>query len=222
MYKFQLQMYSPEEKRMFQFLDSAIVFSNGSRLVFKLSHAVGKPKVVGFKQTEFVDSLGGDVGYSYFATDLSSDMGYQYWPSRPKKNRFVSAKSFFAQKMSLNEAMFSSEDELLFKKIDTVPGFLAEIYVPKNKLDESYPDTSYYEYRDSFAATGFSMSRRLDSIKEKKLVKAVFAYSAKEDPANGKVPRREFVFELRAITTEKDTVAQRLLTDPSILKSHDH
>lgn len=137
----------------------------------------------------------------YFVHESTDSLGFEYDSLNSERGQKKSVDSFLNTKVFGNLIFYDRKNDSLVESGEMEKGILLEKYVPKVKFDYSYSDSSYFFFSNRFDNLNYTLSRELDSIKQKKLFKVVSVYNAGYDTAfKTHLPRREYVFEIRPAT----------------------
>jgi hypothetical protein len=147
----------------------------------------------------------------YFIFRNNDPFGYIYNPTRPKNNRKTSVDSLLKQRTF---SSFNWEMILAFKPIgminDLKKGTVQEIYAENNPKGLMDNDSAYFYYNKNLLSTPYSLSEKLDSIKQSKLVEVRLIFNPRHSTElNAFIPRRETYFRLSGIDSSKIEVARR-------------
>lgn len=183
---------SPEGK-LYNFSDSLTIVYRDSVILYLV------PYVYEYGITK--DSSVLETRYTYFIYQDKGTYGYRYDSASDLSPKRASVDSFL-RKYAFSEYPFDNlaSDSLVGTTRPEGEEMRIEIYVPKTKLDFTYPDTSFFIYNARLNGIPFSFSRRLDSTHNMKLTKIRYAYNPAKVPGyNFELPKREFVFELKKV-----------------------
>lgn len=145
--------------------------------------------------------------FSYFIYKKGAKFGFNYDSIDAKTGRRCSTDSFLRAKFSFTESIFENSNETLINRKTGIPHYdLMEVYTPKIKYDDTYPDSSYYYYLKKLTDIEFSFSHELDSIKKMKLCKVRFVYNpVTKGTSPFAIPKREFLFQIEELSILNQT-----------------
>lgn len=151
---------------------------------------------LGAIQAFFVCFQGKDTGYMYYAKSDS------FGPKRSMKS--IDGINNFM----FNEGIFALTGRRLVRQDSKKPGNLHEIYVIDQKPDNSYSDSSFYDYSKVLNKFDYSFRKELDSIKGMKLHRVRKVWNAIfSGPSHLKIPSREMIFEFNQLDiTDKELI----------------
>ena len=151
-----------------------------------------------------------EVKFKYFIYDTTGKYGYRYESLNTIKNKRVSVDSF------LNEHMIGQMQPIYLNIVQNgklvqsnhlSKDNLLDIYIPRNKVSASSPDTNYlYFTNDSrIREISFSLAPKVDSIKQMKLYKTRLIYNVNLDSKDvyGKAAK-ELSFDLKVVNIENE------------------
>lgn len=143
-----------------------------------------------------------EVRYTYFIYRLGSAHGFYYDSLNASPYKTSLVDSLLGAKAFTKVKFYDPENDLLIETDeDDGRNFVTEKYIPRNKSDDSYCDTTYLYYTNEMSTIDYSFSKPLDSAKGMKLYKVKLIYNATTAGNYAiEIPRREFVFELKHST----------------------
>jgi len=149
----------------------------------------------------------------YIVFKKGQDRGRLYKFLHAMDYQDVQVDSAIGAMMIAKERIFQMDP--VFRLVDAKGdsgGGLLERYVPIVKKDGSYPDSAYLYFKKDLLDVDFSLSRKLETSKEMKLLSARFVYLPSVDSSSGKqVPQREMSFQIsRKPVADKQKIMQFL------------
>lgn len=150
--------------------------------------------------------------YLYYVFDSKSMYGYKFIsaddtvPVRQLKDSFLILNAF-------SQFNFQPKPNYILANQQKMDGHTTRlVYTINTKPDESYADSFMLHYQDNFPNVPHSLSRSVDTIKNRKLTKIEMIYKATSFAGNN-IPGRTFRFELlKAPDSDSVGIHQLLLT----------
>jgi len=197
--KFQIPM---TDGRLDDWVDSIKVISYKNFVLFQVPYSKQKFWISWDSTGEQHETLiSNEPKQKYFIHENTDSLGFEYDALNSERGQQKSVDSFLNTKLFGNLIFYDRKNDSLVESREPEKGILLEKYVPKVKFDYSYSDSSYFFFSNRFENLNYTLSRELDSIKQKKLFKVVSVYNAGYDTAfKTQLPRREYIFEIRPAT----------------------
>lgn len=193
--------------KVIELQDTIMGFFSNAYTIFKVPTKKSLSNIIVNKNGEIVDQIfkGLKKGYYYFIHKNSSLYGYKLDSLDQTNGKRYLADSFLSGRWIIPPGIFFDlHNDSLINQTKT-NGFLIERYVPKNKDDATYPDSSTFYYTSSMKGLGFSYSKELDSLKKMKLCKVELIYN--ENPKGNnlfeRLAKRIFI-QFNEISAAKD------------------
>lgn len=137
----------------------------------------------------------------YFIFSKKDSFGYWFDSLTAKKEfNIMSLDSFYFTHSFLNDMKLYQKNNDRKLSSDTLKNGIevVETYIPKAKIDDSYPDTSIFYFSENLKNIPYSFSKELDSIKQSKIYRTQLIYNEmKSNKYALTIPRREFLFEFK-------------------------
>jgi|GEM_PF-2581682 len=216
------ELFSPEQNGILRRKDSFDIFYIGENTIYRLGTEYVANKVHVADDGELItDSiLTKEIKYKYFVFTNSDTDGFLFDSLQDTKPKQREIKSYLASKLSFSETMFSTDKYKRTESLILHNGDIFEAYSSAPKIDESYPDSLYYYFSDTLRNVDFTFSRSQDSLKQKKLVKAIFLFNTyKHEGLSMQIPRRELVFALRPVSTKSLTDITVIISSYNALRA---
>jgi hypothetical protein len=183
------------ELKTFTLLDSYEIFQFKDFTVYQIQTENITPN--------YTDNKSPEIKYYHFVFKNSDQTGKIYDPSRKLNGKEYAVKDFLNDyKFSFNELQFESNDNysLVKQEYSANSIVLKEIYLIKNKYDESFPDSVYHIYSKDLMDCNFTFSKKSDSLKNSKLCEARYIFNPfLEKGRTIELPKHEYIFGIKKI-----------------------
>jgi hypothetical protein len=196
---------------IFNFVDSFEYYVIGNTEVYKMFVLHSFTRIYGDEQTQMPDS----IEHEYFVADLQSGKGSLYFKKEIKKAELQTDSFLRIRGINVDSrAIFNDNDSLYSIKKDSRRNIVYAAYIPKEKFDQSYADTSIYYFSYKKFNNKFSLCKPLDSIYKATLSQIVLVYNEAYDVQTKKThPRREMFYRLSNCTQDKVAEFDFILND---------
>ena len=151
------------------------------------------------------------VAYDYLVWQTGSPMAF-YYTYKDTFQTATSVKSDSAIQKHLQSfpILIKPENDSLISTHKTATT-LTETYKTWFKPDQSYGDSTFLYYEKTDQQISFSLCLPQDQKKGWKLAKIRLVTNSQKDEQNRTIPEREYIFEIRWITTVKDPVIEKII-----------
>ncbi|MBE9665192.1 hypothetical protein [Mucilaginibacter boryungensis] len=208
-FKADMQFVNAESNKLFTITDSLTICYCNNYTVYKLPYVTTTMKAKTNKNGDYALQQTSENSIKYNFVIHSSDNRYAYWfdslsSERPRRINFDSLLNFRAYG---NFPFFQkAKDTLLKTEFNSSANILIKKYIPKIRVDDSYPDTMYYYFKSGFKGVKYSFSKDLDIYPQFKLFKVEFITNKVPKGNKGMdIPKRKFLFEVKE--TKIDTTS---------------
>jgi phage antirepressor YoqD-like protein len=198
---YKLQM--PQQNgKLFDLVDSVKLIYYKTFILFQIPYTEEHSKVYWDSTGEPHEQLiRNELKHTYFIYEKADSIGFEYKSLNGKFFQTKNVDTFLNTKVFGNIVFYDRENDILIKTEKLNSNVLLEKHTPKVKFDNSYSDSLYFYFSDKFKLLNYSLSKELDSIKQKKLFKVVLIYNSGYDTVYRlQMPRREYIFEIRSTT----------------------
>lgn len=156
------------------------------------------------------DSIQENASPSYLIFLNNSTNGYMFYNINDTSYEIENVDTFFQNRYFKKRSLSANEnDSLVERKFEKGGEFLVKKFLTKKRYDETYPDSSIYYFKKSFANINYSLSDKMDTVSDMKLSKIRYVYK-KESSKNYSfvIPAREILFELQEVVlpNEKEII----------------
>jgi hypothetical protein len=190
-----IQLVSTENFSLSTFEDSMEIYYYNNLVLYQFNHPYDIRKVTFDTSGNFMHEniIQEGIRNSYFIYQKGDLYGFRYDSITAQTSHRFLVDSFLNKKLSHREETFDvSDDSLVDAKKVHGSYDLFEKYIPKIKLDETYPDSSYYYYNRKMNGIDYSFSKTLDQEKNMKLCRIIFVYNPlRSKKYTQELPRRE-------------------------------
>jgi hypothetical protein len=195
--------------------DSLVIFYNSKSILYRIPY-----------RTVLIDSgemINEQIKYNYFIYHKKESKGFFFDSVNVTGYKKIKVDSFLGTKALLGFEVYNKTNDSLVETINDNENFnLIQKFVPKVRIDESYPDTTIVYYKKKFHDLEISFSQALERSNSLQISKVKMLYvphviekSAKE------LPYRELYVELKELSNIlADEVFLFNLLEQKISKSH--
>ncbi|MCX6315998.1 MAG: hypothetical protein NTW29_01805 [Bacteroidetes bacterium] len=195
-------IYKPSENNIITFSDSVkIIESEEGLRLYQIpqpfDNVIVKIDTAGDIKSQRLINSG--TRYSYLFCIRDQQKGILFNTKEVNHFKIVNADSLLSARISFRSEMFHTSNDSLLSVVKT-GNIQTEIYIPRIKKEENYPDTSVLVFRDNKPGdTHYSLSTKLDSLRDMKLVNVLFVINSRPSGQAPPIfiPRREIEFSLR-------------------------
>jgi hypothetical protein len=196
-----LQLVKVDNGETTNLKNSIVIYKDANYVVYKGGNRfVNSKSEVDRDGRQISEKITLDTIKSYYIVyHIKNSYGYLYDSINTIKPLRISIDSFQRVKLFKDFPFYTANDIVkASEKNNTVP-YLIEKTAPKDKPDDTYPDSSYYYYTKGFKNAAYTFSKQMDSARNMKLykVRLIYVPIKKGGKYDFDVPRREFNFELR-------------------------
>ncbi len=190
--------------------DTTSIYYYNDLIVYQLPYIFESSRTIIHVKTDSVseEKILTETRYNYFVYRKGKHLGLCYSSiEQLDSNKRLSADSIIALKApSYNlQNIIISPNYTLIEKLHLNNGnVFIEKYIPKQKPDESYNDTSLLYYSIAMKPISFSLSPFLDSVRNAKLYKLQLAFNeAYSHTYSMKMPKRDIIYEIELLRDPK-------------------
>lgn len=158
--------------------------------------------------------ISSSTDHKYFVAKRGSTHGFEFDSASSDRPKKKTVQAVLGRKIPFNPAMFLTANDS-FVSAEKLSGTrFIEKYIPKTRFDETYPDTTIYEFDRSLLTEPFALSKSVDSLKQAKLFKVTFQFNPVKT-SDGKLKSgssgREIVFGFRKTEVTDQKVTNNLI-----------
>ncbi len=156
----------------------------------------------------------------YLVYKEGESYGYKYDSVSSQEKTLVKVDSFLASAFRIHEELLSTKTDLLVQKTILADSNFYEKYYRTVKTNEQDPDTLYLFFSQYYNDYKFSLSPKLDSMKQAKLIGITFLYNAKngnKDDINSY--SREVTVQLKEASFEEVEEVRQIIEKVKSLKT---
>ncbi|WP_146186509.1 hypothetical protein [Pedobacter sp. HMWF019] len=192
-YAFQAEIIPPGQKKQ-KIGGSVNIYYKGDIVVYEIPvfKTVDKQHTSGDTITVETEISNEIDAYRYIIYKEGEDLGKQFFGLDDQSPTQVNIQHINKELFTYTEGLFYGDNDVFKEKHQKDQNSLVEVYVPKNKPDDSYNDTTYLYFNTKFPSVKFSLDKNLDSKRKDKLTKAVLVYNG-----NDTHPRMNLTFEIQ-------------------------
>lgn len=157
--------------------------------------------------------------FDYYIWKINSLQGVKYAGDNSSPS-IINVDSLKVRKMFKRAKFYNIDfDKLIERRYYENNSSFVEKYANVSKPDDSYCDTTYYNFSNNFYDVPYSLSKTADSIKKSKLVGVRYIYNSVKNgiTENIDLPRREMVFKVERTNSVKlsdiEKITARFQTD---------
>lgn len=145
-----------------------------------------------------------DTTYSYLIFKEGDKYGLWYFTINSKDCKKVLVDSILVRRTFKNFKLYNTSNDSLISSVNILGKQKLEKYIPKQKSDYSYGDTTYVYYSNELKNIDYSFCKELESGKNLKVCKMeVFYKSQFYTGFPLKFPERKISFEMRELPVIK-------------------
>ena len=195
--------------------DSLVIFYNSNSILYRIPY-----------RELLIDSgevINEQIKYNYFIYHKKESIGFFFDSVNVTGYKKIKVDSFLATKALLGFEVYNKTNDSLVETINDNENFnLTQKFVPKVRIDESYPDTTIVFYKKKFHDLEISFSRALESSNSLQISKVKMMYLPHSIEKSAiELPYRELYVELKELSNIlADEVFLFNLLEQKISKSH--
>ena len=194
-----IEMFNASDKNIYMLKDTVKIIYYNDLTILNIPYTNQASILEIDEDGELYDhSLTTTIQYKLFIYQNQKRYGLLYDSLGDNTPEKLSVDSILVNWTFKNFDFYDENSDSLISIEKEVDNGLLKKYIPKQKPDLSYPDSTYLFFSRRFERLKFSFSKKLDSISKLKLFKVKMIYNPLLDEKNViTVPKREYLFKVK-------------------------